>query len=43
MLLNRMQRVNESNFQCFKDANECTQFIRGELYIYFDSLISLVN
>ena len=42
-LLNRIQRVIESDFLCFKDANECTQFIRGELYIYFDSLMTLVS
>jgi hypothetical protein len=43
MLLNKIQRIIESKFQCFKDANECTQFVRGELYIYFDSLLTLMN
>ena len=43
MLLKRIQIVIDSNFQCFKDANECTQFVRGELYTYFDSLITLVQ
>ena len=42
-MLNRVRRVIESDFLCFNDATECTQFIRGEIYFYFDSLISLVN
>ena len=42
-MLNRIQRVIESDFLCFNDATECTQFIRGEMYVYFDSLISLVQ
>ena len=41
-MLNRIQRATESSFLCFADATECTQFIRGEMYLYFDSLITLV-
>lgn len=41
-MLNRIQRATESSFLCFTDATECTQFIRGEMYLYFDSLITLV-
>jgi hypothetical protein len=42
-LINKIQKVIQTDFKCFTDANECTQFVRGELYFYFDSLISLVN
>jgi len=42
-MLNRIQRVRESDFLCFSDATECTQFIRGEMYVYLDSLLSLVT
>ena len=38
---NRVIRVTESEFLCFNDATEVTQFIRGELFIYYDSLLSL--
>ena len=33
--------ILESKFQCFTSAFECTQFIRGELYVYMDSLLTL--
>jgi hypothetical protein len=42
-MLNYIQQITESEFKCFTSAFECTQFIRGELFIYFDSLITLVN
>jgi len=40
-MLNKIQHVTQSEFLCFTDAHECTQFIRGELFIYFDSLLTL--
>jgi hypothetical protein len=42
-MLNRIQRVIESDFLCFNDATECTQFIRGEVYLHLDSLVTLVR
>jgi hypothetical protein len=42
-MLNRIQRVIESNFLCFNDATECSQFIRGEVYLHLDSLVTLVR
>jgi hypothetical protein len=40
-MINQIQKIIQSEFKCFESANECTQFIRGELFIYFDSLVSL--
>lgn len=37
----RVQEVIDSNFMGFSNAYECTQFIRGELYYYVDSLLTL--
>ena len=42
-MLNQINKVEESNFRCFSSAFECTQFIRGELFVYFDSLVTLVT
>ena len=39
----RVQEVNDSQFMGFLSAFECTQFIRGELYFYIDSLLTLQN
>jgi len=36
-----MKSIIETNFRCFDSAFECTQFIRGELYYYVDSLLTL--
>jgi len=33
--------ILDSKFTCFTSAHECTQFIRGELYFYLDSLLTL--
>ena len=30
-----------TKFTCFASAHECTQFIRGELYFYLDSLLTM--
>lgn len=40
-LLNKMEQITSSGFRCFADPMQCTQFIRGELYLHFDSLITL--
>lgn len=40
-LLNKIEKIIDSEFLCFEDPNDCTQFIRGEIYTYFDSLMSL--
>lgn len=40
-LLNKMEQITSSGFRCFADPFQCTQFIRGELYLHFDSLITL--
>jgi len=42
-MLNKIKRVIESNFLCFNDATECTHFIRGEVYLHLDSLVTLVR
>ena len=41
--MNRIQRIVDSNFQCFHDPQECTQFLRAELFTYFDSLTTLIS
>jgi len=38
-----MKIIRETDFLCFENAAQCTQFIRGEMYLHFDSLVSLVN
>ena len=42
-LINKMQKIISSDFKCFESPLECTQFLRGELFIYFDSLVSLTT
>ena len=42
-MLNYIKQVRESKFRCFTSAFECTQFIRGELFVYYDSLVTLVT
>lgn len=37
----RIRQIMESNFLHFGSAYECTQFLRGELYFYVDSLLTL--
>lgn len=37
----RVKEIMESNFLGFANAYECTQFLRGELYYYVDSLLTL--
>jgi len=37
----RVQEVIDSHFMGFQSAFDCTQFIRGELYFYIDSLLTL--
>ena len=39
----RINDVIQSEFTCFDSAYECTQFIRGELYYYVDSMVTLLN
>ena len=41
LLENRVNEIISSDFRCFKSAYECTQFIRGELFFYVDSLLTL--
>jgi hypothetical protein len=41
MLETKIKEVIQSKFTCFESANACTQFIRGELYIFVDSILSL--
>jgi hypothetical protein len=41
-----MKKINDtitSEFTGFESAYQCTQFIRGELYFYVDSMITLTN
>ena len=37
----RVKELTDSNFMSFSSAYECTQFMRGELYYYVDSLLTL--
>ena len=37
----KIQEILDSNFLCFQSAIEVTQFLRGELYYYVDSLLTL--
>ncbi len=41
LLENRVNEIIASDFRCFNSAYECTQFIRGELFFYVDSLLTL--
>lgn len=41
--MKRINDVTESNFSCFESGYECTQFIRGELYFYVDSMLTLAT
>ncbi len=43
LLENKINEVISTDFRCFSSAYECTQFIRGELYFYTDSLLTLQN
>jgi len=40
-LENRVNEIIQSDFRCFNSAYECTQFLRGELFFYVDSLLTL--
>ena len=37
----KVQHILKSKMTCFSSAHECTQFIRGELFFYVDSLLTL--
>ena len=37
----KVQHILNSKLTCFSSAHECTQFIRGELFFYVDSLLTL--
>ncbi len=39
----QVRELIESDLKNFEDAHKFTQFVRGELYFYIDSLISLYN
>ena len=39
----RVKEVIQTKFLCFESAHECTQFIRGELYFYLDSILTLFS
>ena len=39
----KVKEIIQSDFRCFDSPHKFTQFIRGELYFYIDSLISLFN
>ena len=41
LLENKVKEITTSDFRCFNSAYECTQFIRGELFFYIDSLLTL--
>lgn len=41
LLENKVKEITTSDFRCFSSAYECTQFIRGELFFYVDSLLTL--
>lgn len=41
LLENKVKEIIQTNFRCFNSAYDCTQFIRGELYFYIDSLLTL--
>ena len=41
MIERKVNEIVESKFTCFEDAQACTQFIRGELYFYLDSLLTM--
>ncbi len=43
LLENKIDEIISTEFRCFPSAYECTQFIRGELYFYVDSLLTLQN
>jgi hypothetical protein len=38
-----VQDIIKNDFKAFETPNQLTQFIRGELYFYVDSLISFQN
>ena len=41
MMEKKVNEIIKSRFTCFQSAHECTQFIRGQLYFYVDSLLTL--
>jgi hypothetical protein len=41
--MKKISDIIASEFTCFESAYQCTQFIRGELYFYVDSMITLSN
>jgi hypothetical protein len=43
ILEKRIREIISSNFLCFQSGYECTQFLRGELFQYVDSLLTLYD
>jgi len=43
ILEKRIREIITSNFLCFQSGYECTQFLRGELFQYVDSLLTLYD
>lgn len=41
MLETKIKEIVDSKFTCFESAHACTQFVRGELFIFVDSILSL--
>lgn len=42
-MINWVDKIIETEFTCFKDPLEATQFLRGEMPIYFDSMVSIAQ
>lgn len=41
MLEKKLKEIIQSKFTCFESAHACTQFIRGELYVFVDSVMTI--
>lgn len=40
-ILSKVQEIVQTDFECLRTAQEVNQFLRGELYFYVDSIISI--
>lgn len=38
----KVQEIIATEFKCFETPRDLTQFVRGELYFYVDSIISIL-
>ena len=43
MLETKLKEIIQSKFTCFESAHACTQFIRGELYVFVDSILTIYS